>query len=96
MPEIKFRISQSDLDLLTAQAAAVGITRAELIRRRVLKCDSTMVSLTPGAYHALVADAAAFMRGDLYRHHVETLVAYVIRRLGEHQPETIAGDHSPA
>lgn len=96
MPEIKFRIDQTDLDQLTAQAAAVGVTRAELIRRRVLKCDSAVVSLTPSAYHALVAGAASFMRGDLHRHHVETLVAYVIRRLGEHQPKAIAGDHTPA
>jgi hypothetical protein len=50
--------------------------------------------LTTAAYHALVADAVAFTRGDLARLQVETLVAYVIRRL-DHYSRQAAARHQP-
>lgn len=94
--ETKIRFTSSELEAIDAAAAATGMSRSAYARQRVTNCDSGKLSLTPSAYHALVADAATFMRGDLNRHHVETLVAYVIRRLGEHQPEAVAGDHPAA
>ena len=78
MQEIKVRFEAADLALIDGQAAAAGVARAALIRNRALR------RLTTVEYHALVAGAAAHMRGDLSRLHVETLVAYVITRLDQH------------
>lgn len=78
MQEIKVRFNPDDLALIDGQAAAAGVARAALIRNRALR------RLTTVEYHALVAGAAAHMRGDLSRLHVETLVAYVITRLNQH------------
>jgi hypothetical protein len=50
--------------------------------------------LTTVEYHALVADAAAFMRGDLPKLQVETLIAYVITRLDQHQRQADASHQS--
>jgi hypothetical protein len=77
MPEIKLNVTDADLARLNAEAAAHGIPRAHLIRQRALSTGG-VAGLSTAAYHALVADACAFMRGDLNRRHVETLVAYVI------------------
>jgi hypothetical protein len=52
--------------------------------------------LTTAAYHALVADAVAFTRGDLARLQVETLVAYVIRRLDHYSRQATARHQPPA
>lgn len=97
MHEIKLRLDRNDLDRLTAEAAAAGITRAALIRDRALVTNpcAGVAKLTTVAYHALVADAVAFMRADLSRSHVETLVAYVIRRLDQHSRQTISSHQSP-
>jgi hypothetical protein len=78
MQEIKVRFTPADLATLDAEAAAAGTSRSALIRDRALSRLSTV------AYHALVADAVAHMRGDLPRLQVETLVAYVITRLDQH------------
>jgi hypothetical protein len=75
MIEIKVRFQPDDLAALDHQAAASGISRAQLIR------DRAVARLTTVEYHRLVAGAAAFMRGDLSRTQVETLVAYVIRSI---------------
>jgi len=82
MQEIKIRLHPADLERLNAEAAAAGTTRTQLIRDRALALP-TVAGLSTMAYHQLVADAAAFMRGDLSRHHVESLVAFVIARLHE-------------
>lgn len=82
MQEIKLRLHPADLERLTAEAAALGIPRAHLIRDRALALPA-VAGLSTMAYHSLVAGAAAYMRGDLSRHHVETLVAYVIAQLHE-------------
>jgi hypothetical protein len=58
MPEIKLHVSESDLDRLNQEAAAAGTSRAALIRDRALS------RLTTTEYHALVADAVAFMRSE--------------------------------
>ncbi len=94
MPEIKLNVSAADLQRLNADADAAGIPRAHLIRNRALTATSDVAGLTTAAYHALVADAVAFTRGDLARLQVETLVAYVIRRL-DHYSRQAAARHQP-
>jgi hypothetical protein len=81
MPEIKLNVSDPDLARLNAEAAAAGVPRAQLIRERALGGGSGVARLTTAEYHALVAGAAAYMRGDLPRLQVETLCAYVITQL---------------
>lgn len=93
MPEIKLNVSDADLARLNAEATAHGIPRAHLIRQRALS-GGVVAGLSTAAYHALVADACAFMRGDLNRRHVETLVAYVIAH--SHPSQAAAGDQSAA
>ena len=85
MQEIKCRFEPTDLARLDREAAAVGTSRAELIRQRVL-ATGVVAGLSTVDYHRLVADAAAFMHGDLSHQRVELLVAYVINRL--HQTGT--------
>jgi hypothetical protein len=77
MKEIKVRFEPADLMVLDQQAAAAGVSRAELIRSRALvaNCDH---SLTVTSYHRLVSEALANVRGDIPRRIVEQLVAYVI------------------
>ena len=77
MREVKVRFDEPDLLALDQQAAAAGVSRAELIRSRALvsNCDS---GLTVAGYHRLVSDALANVRGDIPRRMVEQLVAYVI------------------
>jgi hypothetical protein len=77
MKEVKVRFEPEDLLALDQQAAAAGVSRAELIRSRALvsNCDS---GLTVAGYHRLVSDALANVRGDIPRRMVEQLVAYVI------------------
>jgi hypothetical protein len=77
MKEVKVRFEPADLVALDQQAAAAGVSRAELIRSRALvaNCDS---GLTVARYHRLVSDALANVRGDIPRRMVEQLVAYVI------------------
>jgi len=82
MQEIKVRFNPEDIQHLERQAAAAGTNRTALIRDRALS--SGLPRLSTAAYHALVADAAAFMRGDLPKLQVETLIAYVITRLDQH------------
>lgn len=93
MQEIKVRFNPDDLATLERQAATAGTSRAGLIRDRALS--SGLPRLSTVEYHALVADAVSYMRGDLPRLQVETLVAYVITRLDQHQRQTDAG-HQPA
>ena len=90
--ETKIRFTPTELAELDAAAAAAGTSRSAFVRDRVTNSDSGGLKLTPAAYHRLVSDTSAFMRGDLNRNHIETLVAYVIRRLSEHQPEAEPGD----
>jgi hypothetical protein len=97
MPEIKLNVTVDDLARLNAEATAHGIPRAHLIRQRALGdggATGGVARLTTAAYHALVADACAFMRGDLNRRHVETLVAYVIAH--SHPSQAAAGDQPTA
>ena len=96
MPEIKLRLTDADLARLNQEASAAGMARAALVRDRALSGGSGVARLSTAAYHALVADAAAFMRGDLHRQHVETLVAYVITRLDQHSRQAAAGDQQAA
>ena len=90
MREIKLSVSDDLLDQLNAAAAAAGIPRAQLIRSRIANCNATGLGLSPADYHRLVAGALAFTRGDLSRHHVETLTAYVIRQLHQHSSNPAA------
>ena len=77
MKEIKVRFEPADLMALDQQAAAAGVSRAELIRARAL-VSNCQHSLTVAGYHRLVSDALANVRGDIPRRMVEQLVAYVI------------------
>jgi hypothetical protein len=92
MQEIKVRFNPEDIQHLERQAAAAGTSRAGLIRDRALSLP--VARLTTVEYHALVADAAAFMRGDLPKLQVETLIAYVITRLDQHQRQADASHQS--
>ena len=92
MQEIKVRFNPEDIQHLEQQAAAAGTNRTSLIRDRALS--TALPRLTTVEYHALVADAASYMRGDLPRLQVETLVAYVISRLDQHHRKTNAS-HQP-
>lgn len=80
MREIKIRLEPTDLARLDGEAAAAGVSRAELIRQRAL-ATGDVAGLTTVEYHRVVADAAAFMHGDLSHSRVELLVAYVVNRL---------------
>jgi hypothetical protein len=77
MKEVKVRFEPADLLALDQQAAAAGVSRAELIRSRALvsNCDS---GLTVAGYHRLVSDATAYLRGDIPRRMVEQLTAFVV------------------
>jgi len=77
MREVKVRFDEPDLVALDQQAAAAGVSRAELIRSRALvsNCDS---GLTVAGYHRLVSDATAYLRGDIPRRMVEQLTAFVV------------------
>jgi hypothetical protein len=77
MKEIKVRFEPEDLLALDQQAAAAGVSRAELIRSRALVANCQH-GLTVAGYHRLVSDALANVRGDIPRRMVEQLVAYVI------------------
>jgi hypothetical protein len=92
MQEIKVRFNPEDIQHLERQAAAAGTNRTALIRDRALS--GGLPRLTTVEYHALVADAVSYMRGDLPRLQVETLVAYVITRLDQHQRQADAS-HQP-
>jgi hypothetical protein len=94
MQEIKVRFNPEDIQHLERQAAAAGTNRTALIRDRALS--SGLPRLTTAAYHALVADAASYMRGDLPKLQVETLIAYVITRLDQHSRQADAGHQSAA
>jgi hypothetical protein len=76
MSDVRIKFQPGDLERLTAEAAQLLIPRTELIRRRAL-CKALSVA----EYHRLVADAAAHLRNDLSRRHVEQLVAFVVTRL---------------
>jgi hypothetical protein len=92
MQEIKVRFQPADLAALDQQAAAAGTSRAQLIRDRALS--PAVARLSTVEYHALVADAAAYMRGDLPKLQVETLIAYVITRLDQHSRQADASYQS--
>ena len=89
MQEIKVRFNPEDIHHLDQQAGIANTSRAALIRDRALS--GVLPRLTTADYHRLVADALAFTRGDLPRQHVETLIAYVITRLDQHQSKAVAG-----
>jgi hypothetical protein len=76
MPEIKVRFDPDDLERLTNEASKMLIPRSTLIRNRALGRQ-----LAPADYHRLVSDAAAHLRNDLPRRHVEHLVAFVVSRV---------------
>lgn len=96
MPEVKINLTADQLAQLNREAAAAGIPRAHLIRDRALAPAADVARLRTIDYHSLVADAAAFMRGDLHRIHVETLTAYIISRLDRHRSQAAAGHHPVA
>jgi hypothetical protein len=77
MREVKVRFEPADLVLLDQQAAAAGVSRAELIRSRALVANCQH-GLTVAGYHRLVSDATAYLRGDIPRRMVEQLTAFVV------------------
>lgn len=99
MLEIKVRFTPTDLERITAEAASIGISRSELIRRRALvtDCQQGGAALDTMAYHRLVAGATRHIAGHLPRHLVEQIVIYVITRLTTpHQPQANPGLESAA
>lgn len=93
--EIKIRLQPADVARLDTEAIAAGTTRAGLVRERAL-AGGDVAGLSTAEYHRIVADAAAFMHGDLPHRHVELLVAYVINRLNRHSRQAVAGHQSAA
>ena len=77
MREVKVRFEPADLLALDQQAAAAGVSRAELIRSRALVANCQH-GLTVAGYHRLVSDATAYLRGDIPRRMVEQLTAFVV------------------
>jgi hypothetical protein len=77
MREVKVRFSEADLQSLDEMADGMGVSRAEVIRQRVLGGDG--VGLTVNGYHRLVSDALRLTQGAVNRREVETVVAYVVR-----------------
>ena len=77
MKEVKVRFTPADLAALDHHAALAGVSRSELIRSRAL-VSACEARLTTADYHRLTSDALARTRGDLPRHLVEHLVAYVV------------------
>lgn len=77
MKEVKVRFDEPDLMALDRQAAAAGVSRAELIRSRALVANCQH-GLTVAGYHRLVSDATAYLRGDMPRRMVEQLTAFVV------------------
>ena len=77
MREVKVRFDEPDLLALDQQAAAAGVSRAELIRSRALVANCQH-GLTVAGYHRLVSDATAYLRGDIPRRMVEQLTAFVV------------------
>ena len=96
MIQIKTHLQPTDVEILDREAAMLGITRSELIRRRVTGCNSSGSGFTAADYHRLVADAAHFMRNAIDRRAVETLTAYVIRRLHPHLIQANTSHQSPS
>lgn len=90
--EVKIRFKPEDVARLDQEAAAIGTTRAALIRSRALATGGDVAGLTTADYHRLVSDASAFVHGDLPRRHIELIVAYVINRLNQ----AAARPHTPA
>lgn len=77
MREVKVRFSEADLQSLDEMADGMGVSRAEVIRQRVLGGDGG--GLTVNEYHRLVSDALRLTQGAVNRREVETVVAYVVR-----------------
>lgn len=84
MREIKLRLPEAEVAVIDAQAAATKTTRAQFIRERITNPCAAVSTLAPRDYHALVAAAVIELRGNVPRHLVEYLVAYVINRLDHH------------
>lgn len=85
MKEIKVCFDEADLVVLNHQAAAAGVSRSELIRKRalVLNCNN---GLSIVDYHRLISDATAYLRGDMPRRMVELLTAFVITWIASKSP----------
>ena len=96
MIQIKTHLQPTDVAMLDREAAMLGITRSELIRRRITGCNNDGSGLTPADYHRIVADAARFMRNAIDRRAVETLTAYVIQRLHQNLSQTNTSHQPPA
>jgi hypothetical protein len=84
MQRIEVRFEPEDIQRLDQQAAALKMTRAELVRSRALATPKGSTrAYTATEYNQLVAAAHRFTHGDLDRRHVETLVGFVFTRLHE-------------
>lgn len=79
MREVKVRFSEADLQSLDEMADGMGVSRAEAIRQRVL--GGEVPALTPDGYHRLVSDALRLTHGAVNRREVETVVAFVVRKV---------------
>ena len=81
---IKVSFPEADLEALTKQAEAAGISRSEWIRERALRSDEDRTSqpfITPAGYNALVSRAVSKTMGGVSRTEVEALVGFVISEI---------------
>ena len=84
MKVVKVSFQEEDIVLLTAQAKAAGLNRAELIRERVLgrQDNGTAAPVrTASEFNDLVSQAYHQTHGAFSRSQVEALVAFVFTRM---------------
>lgn len=79
MKKIDVRLEEQFVDLLDDEAKKRGISRAELVRERVV--GKQRDTFTPHDYNKLVSDAHRYTHGSLSRNQVESLVAFVFNRM---------------
>lgn len=80
MRVVKLALEEHTITALDAQAAAMDISRAEVIRRCIAESAPSR-SLKPDEYNQLVRNAYSFIGGGIDRRQFEGLVAYLFNQL---------------
>jgi hypothetical protein len=78
---VKTYLEPEVVQALDMEAAAAGVTRAEVIRRKMNAANPIGRRLSPDEYNAVVSAAQKYMHGSVDRRHVEALVAFTFGRL---------------
>ena len=75
MKDIRIRFSPEDLEVIDRKAEEAGISRAEFIRETMFR-----PIMGPDEFRRLCSDARAHIGNAIPRLHVESLVAFTLRR----------------